>query len=134
VDVDILFAAQVPFGPRQGPVALVPTSTVYPMTGAPPVLAGAVQDSDTYPSFAVAVNPIGASGVVRGRPVAVPLSSNELLEVPKPNCTSYDVPLASPVMATLPAVLAEFAHVLQFTPSSPEYRDHTVSPLLAVTV
>jgi hypothetical protein len=135
VEVDIVVAAQVPFGPRQGPVALVPTSTVYPMTGAPPVSAGAVHDSDTYPSFAAGVKPVGASGVVRGRPVAVPLRYVGGSAVPSPSCTSYAVPLVSPMILTLPAVLDEFAHgVDQVSPSSLEYRDHTVSPALAVTV
>ena len=53
--------------------------TVYPVTGEPPSLVGAVQDTAADLSPAVAVTPVGALGTVRGVTL---LEGGEAGEVP----------------------------------------------------
>ena len=48
--------------PTRPLAALPPSKTSYPMIAAPPLEAGGDQDSETRPSPAVAVSPVGGLG------------------------------------------------------------------------
>ena len=81
--------------------------TVYPVTGDPPLLAGAVQltTADAFP--AVAVTAIGAPGTVLGVTAALGIEASELpAALAAVTVNVYAVPLTRPVTVRLDASAA----------------------------
>ena len=72
--------------------------TVYPVTGDPPSLAGAVHDTPAWACPPVAVTAVGAPGTVRGVTAALaPDDAEAPAELAAVTVNVYAVPLLKPV-------------------------------------